>query len=366
MLLAVVAADIDSVAGLDGRSVQTLMRELDQKDLVVALTGAAEPAREKFLSNMSARVRGFIETEIEFQDAEADEVESTRRRLLLQCAQLAEEGQLDWIFADGPPPTTTAGPDFRISERLLEQVGHKLDQLTPDAAADLWTGIGEQARREGILSLELVAEQTVDPFVREAVMLAVDGTEPFLLRDILETRRGRAILPQQETRGWMIIEGVMAIMGGDNPGLVRHKLQSLYLAQPEPTEPDGSVSRQTSEQLAERLRQADLEQVSFEELSLLITDLAILARSETTSAFEPLPGVLDRRSGMASELMKRGMELLLEQADGAQVMEALKPIVEKRIEALGKAHDGVILGIVAVQAGKEPDAIGDIVRAAVS
>ncbi len=43
------------------------------------------------------------------------------------------------------------------------------------------------ARKEGILALENEIEKIADPFFRKAIQLAVDGTEPEVMRDILET-----------------------------------------------------------------------------------------------------------------------------------------------------------------------------------
>ena len=48
-------------------------------------------------------------------------------------------------------------------------------------------GFAETARREGILSLEQAIEEGDDPFLSTGVRLAVDGTEPDLIMDILET-----------------------------------------------------------------------------------------------------------------------------------------------------------------------------------
>jgi len=45
----------------------------------------------------------------------------------------------------------------------------------------------EMARREGILSLDKELKNIEDPFIQKAVQLLVDGTEPELIRDILET-----------------------------------------------------------------------------------------------------------------------------------------------------------------------------------
>jgi len=48
-------------------------------------------------------------------------------------------------------------------------------------------GFAETARREGILALEQAVEDTDDQFLSGGIRLAVDGTEPDLIMDILET-----------------------------------------------------------------------------------------------------------------------------------------------------------------------------------
>jgi len=45
----------------------------------------------------------------------------------------------------------------------------------------------EQARREGILALESRALEITDEFLKQGIQLAVDGTEPDLIKAILET-----------------------------------------------------------------------------------------------------------------------------------------------------------------------------------
>ena len=45
----------------------------------------------------------------------------------------------------------------------------------------------ERARREGILALEKQMEEVTDVFLKNGIQLAVDGTEPELLKDIMET-----------------------------------------------------------------------------------------------------------------------------------------------------------------------------------
>lgn len=43
------------------------------------------------------------------------------------------------------------------------------------------------ARKEGLLALEEAADSIEDPFLKKGIMLVVDGTDPGLVRDILET-----------------------------------------------------------------------------------------------------------------------------------------------------------------------------------
>ena len=57
----------------------------------------------------------------------------------------------------------------------------------PSELIEKIVGFAETARREGILALEQAVEEAGDPFLSQGVRLAVDGTEPDLINDILET-----------------------------------------------------------------------------------------------------------------------------------------------------------------------------------
>jgi chemotaxis protein MotA len=60
----------------------------------------------------------------------------------------------------------------------------------PDANSTVETvvSLADRARREGLLSLEDAARTVEDPFLREGLQAAIDGTDPDDLRDMLESR----------------------------------------------------------------------------------------------------------------------------------------------------------------------------------
>ena len=89
------------ISKLTDREIQTLMREVDQKDLVVALKGSAEEMKDKILGNMSERVRTFITEEMEFLGPmRLSEVEEVQLRIVQQVRQLEEQGQISIVRGD--------------------------------------------------------------------------------------------------------------------------------------------------------------------------------------------------------------------------------------------------------------------------
>ena len=55
----------DDIKKMTDREVQALMKEVEQKDLIIALKAASGKLKEKILRNMSEKVRTFITEEME-------------------------------------------------------------------------------------------------------------------------------------------------------------------------------------------------------------------------------------------------------------------------------------------------------------
>ena len=74
-------------------------------------------------------------------------------------------------------------------------------------------GFAERARREGLLALEDEAKNIDDPFLQKGIQLAIDGTDPELVREIMQTEI--AFLSARHHTG----ANLFATMGGFAPTL---------------------------------------------------------------------------------------------------------------------------------------------------
>ena len=91
----------EDIHKMTDREIQTVLREVEQKDLVIALKAASEEVKEKILSNMSERVRSFIEDEIEFSGPmRLSEVEEIQLRIVQKIRQLEDQGQVQIVRGD--------------------------------------------------------------------------------------------------------------------------------------------------------------------------------------------------------------------------------------------------------------------------
>ncbi|GEL08061.1 flagellar motor protein MotP [Salisediminibacterium halotolerans] len=93
-------------------------------------------------------------------------------------------------------------PDLKLLPRVFRETfrtkEHDLEQLI-----NTFVDLSTRARREGLLALEAGLEEVDDPFIQKGVLLAVDGIEPDVIKDIMlaevtameeRHRKGRTIL----------------------------------------------------------------------------------------------------------------------------------------------------------------------------
>ena len=219
------------LAKMTDREIQVLLRQVDQKDLVVSLKETTKAVRDKVLGNMSQRVRGFISEEVEFLGPmPSAEIKEVQGRIVKLVESLGEQGL---VALPGSGTPSKKAPKKRPSKALREKekrqaqlAGKSLDQCSLEEINELFTRLAEKARRQGILALEENCGD-MDAFAKSALLLAVDGTEPALICDLLQTWM-RSLLHEHEVKYRKVIEGMMAIQAGDNPRIVEHKLSVIY------------------------------------------------------------------------------------------------------------------------------------------
>ncbi|GFN36415.1 motility protein A [Tepidimicrobium xylanilyticum] len=77
-------------------------------------------------------------------------------------------------------------------------------EVFPDEVIGEIINLANIARKEGLLALEEYAEDLQDDFLKKGIMLIVDGTDPELVRNILETEL--TFLEERHTEGQSIFE----------------------------------------------------------------------------------------------------------------------------------------------------------------
>lgn len=83
----------EDVAGLDDRSIQLILKEVDQDDLAIALRGVAADLREHIYANMSTRGAELLREEIEFKPPQRRRVvEEAQGRIVAIVRRLEEQG----------------------------------------------------------------------------------------------------------------------------------------------------------------------------------------------------------------------------------------------------------------------------------
>lgn len=85
----------DNLADLEDRSLQTLLRDISNDQLVVALRGATPELQEKFFSNMSSRAAEMVKEDMEVRGpVRLADVDAAQKEILATARKLAEDGDI--------------------------------------------------------------------------------------------------------------------------------------------------------------------------------------------------------------------------------------------------------------------------------
>ena len=135
------------------------------------------------------------------------------------------------IIIAGTGGATMASCGMDGMKKILPAYKLVMSAEPPDVQGrvNLLVSLAEQARREGLLALDAQIAEIDDAFTKKGLQLVVDGTDPELVRDILDAeidgmtaRHHAGVLPFEKAGGFAPTIGII----GTVMGLV-HVLQNL-------------------------------------------------------------------------------------------------------------------------------------------
>ncbi|WDT94572.1 flagellar motor protein [Thermoleophilum album] len=140
-----------------------------------------------------------------------------------------------------------AGTSFERVKAIprLYQIAIKGEEPDPLERIELMARLAEIARREGLLALEAELDQIRDRFTRKGIQMVVDGTDPEVLREVLEIeiealeqRHGDARRVFEKAAGFAPTMGILGTVLGlvhvlqnlDDPGSLGPAISSAFIA----------------------------------------------------------------------------------------------------------------------------------------
>lgn len=214
--------DVEELADLPDRTLQMMMRDLDNADLSRIVASGSPRLRERLLENVTDRHRARLETAL--SDSDPAKTQESRDHALWVANTLLEMGE---ISREAREDLTRSGRERREAQnraardRFVERVGAKpSSQRTNAELVSVLRALAEISRRDGLLSLDgITAEFLDEELLKRGAEMMLDGEDVEWVRRKLELKRS-ALLEEFRRRTDVIVEGIMRISCGDNPEVV--------------------------------------------------------------------------------------------------------------------------------------------------
>ena len=85
----------ENLIDVDDRSIQRLLKDVDNETLIIAMKGATETLRDKLLANMSQRAASILREDLENRPpVRLSQVETEQKKILVIARRLAETGEM--------------------------------------------------------------------------------------------------------------------------------------------------------------------------------------------------------------------------------------------------------------------------------
>jgi hypothetical protein len=318
--------DLQDLMRLSERDAETLLRAVDRRDLLRVVMGADTVLADNIMSRLSPRVARQVRVEQELEpELSKGLIDASRERICTEARQLASQGAILWpgtedgANADDGIPVTAPALD---SEALL-LLRRPVPDLTQDEIVTSLGALGEVVTHLGWNACEDIGQQATE-FVGEGIRLIIDGVEPDLHRDVLETRM-LPLLQRHRMSMALLVEALFCAICGDNPRVVAYKLEVLYkesmsTAEAMDLSPALIASAQT-EQLRVILQRGPWRELSLDEMRDFFVRAAIISRRE---GIRGLAGLADAAQ---DRLLNLALRLLgdVRHADAGEQADGITP-----------------------------------------
>ena len=227
-----VIQELEEITQLTDQEVQRMLRQVDTKDLAMAMVGASDGFKARINANISARVAQIIEDYIASQVPVPESRVAKNQATVVEVVQaLIAKGDITWPPQKEKAPPKPLDKDYlKMKKDLKKQLrGEPVVTLSFDSLTLILVGLANVARTEGILALEDVVKEAKDPdgFFILAMQLIVDGVAPKLVGEITSSRK-KVLLSQYENRLDMMMTSIQATQLGENPRIIELKLRARY------------------------------------------------------------------------------------------------------------------------------------------
>ncbi|MFC1526315.1 FliG C-terminal domain-containing protein [Candidatus Latescibacterota bacterium] len=359
-LLAQVESPFEQLVRLCDAEVDVLVAEADRRDLVVAIKGldfGPVNRRHQMLLALSVRARDSILDELKTSSPSPEACLEAQDRIAETARRLGEQERIGWppgtgLPQAGPAPEPQPEVDLPLELHLLQT---PLDELSVDQVRQVVHGMADLAWDHGVAALERLLPVGASDLLDEGIRLAVDGTEPDLVMDLMETRAG-TVVRNLRVRMDMIIEGMASIATGDNPRIVARKLDTWHssLRTRESDEAEGTV-----ESACQRLQERPASSMSPGELTSLITEMAWIAYRAYFSGAGGPSTLMQLVAAIDDEYLACAIRLVAGGSEGDPLIRELQERRDRVLEPTAQRCRLLAVGLPAIQEGKHADTLDE-------
>ena len=215
--------DLADLERVGNRGIQLLLRDLDFKEVALAMTKMPAPVYEKIWKSLSRIARDELKEEWKLYGPAgkmAAAVEGAQRRVLEVANRLAAE--LEQATEGEGKMAATEWETALVREMERKPAEHR----TAAELVPVFVELSKVVRREGLVAVENFATNHVgDELLKIGLREVIGGADMDVVKGLLEARKA-TLIQAHERRLSMIIAAVEGIGTGLNPRLMEEKCRA--------------------------------------------------------------------------------------------------------------------------------------------